>query len=281
MAKQTKIDPKAFRLVVKSHNVTRIIEIPETKRGVQKQTVGGKNTYLMAIDAFTTQFKDKKELLDYVKEHELAKLPNIDYNQLYLSIEYIGPGEFNQRPQPVYSDENTLIDFINNSEVKEHFPHDNKYVEEFRQDVISRWTTGLSQAEYRLFMTDYKNRYFGQDLINTFIKIQRQGLMKDIKEKDGTIGPLSRYHNLRAWCMLTEKIDDILFEITREKIWSYQERREYEREMELERPKPSIKLDVVKVPETKTKVSEKQLPQQTTLFDDSLFYNMDGTPKTR
>lgn len=281
MAKQTKIDPKAFRLVVKSHNITRIIEIPETKRGVQKQTVGGKSTYLMAIDAFTTQFKDKKELLDYAKEHELAKLPNIDYNQLYLSIEYIGPGEFNQRPQPVYSDENTLIDFINNSEVKEHFPHDNKYVEEFRQDVISRWTTGLSQAEYRLFMTDYKNRYFGQDLINTFIKIQRQGLMKDIKEKDGTIGPLSRYHNLRAWCMLTEKIDDILFEITREKIWSYQERREYEREMELERPKPSIKLDVVKVPETKTKVSEKQLPQQTTLFDDSLFYNMDGTPKTR
>lgn len=281
MAKQTKIDPKAFRLVVKSHNITRIIEIPETKRGFQKQTVGGKNTYLMAIDAFTTQFKDKKELLDYVIEHELAKLPNIDYNQLYLCIEYIGPGEFNQRPQPVYSDENTLIDFINNSEVKEHFPHDNKYVEEFRQDVISRWTTGLSQAEYRLFMTDYKNRYFGQDLINTFIKIQRQGLMKDIKEKDGTIGPLSRYHNLRAWCMLTEKIDDILFEITREKIWSYQERREYEREMELERPKPSIKLDVVKVPETKTKVSEKQLPQQTTLFDDSLFYNMDGTPKTR
>ena len=100
MAKQTKIDPKAFRLVVKSHNITRIIEIPETKRGVQKQTVGGKSTYLMAIDAFTTQFKDKKELLDYAKEHELAKLPNIDYNQLYLSIEYIGPGEFNQRPQP-------------------------------------------------------------------------------------------------------------------------------------------------------------------------------------
>ncbi|MCI9585472.1 MAG: hypothetical protein HFH45_02400 [Bacilli bacterium] len=281
MAKQTKIDPKAFRLVVKSHNITRIIEIPETKRGVQKQTVGGKNTYLMAIDAFTTQFKDKKELLDYVKEHELAKLPNIDYNQLYLSIEYIGPGEFNQRPQPVYSDENTLIDFINNSEVKEHFPHDNKYVEEFRQDVISRWTTGLSQAEYRLFMTDYKNRYFGQDLINTFIKIQRQGLMKDIKEKDGTIGPLSRYHNLRAWCMLTEKIDDILFEITREKIWSYQERREYEREMELERPKPSIKLDVVKVPETKVKLAQTQLPKQETLFDDSLFFNIDDTPKTR
>lgn len=281
MAKQTKIDPKAFRLVVKSHNITRIIEIPETKRGVQKQTVGGKSTYLMAIDAFTTQFKDKKELLDYAKEHELAKLPNIDYNQLYLSIEYIGPGEFNQRPQPVYSDENTLIDFINNSEVKEHFPHDNKYVEEFRQDVISRWTTGLSQAEYRLFMTDYKNRYFGQDLINTFIKIQRQGLMKDIKEKDGTIGPLSRYHNLRAWCMLTEKIDDILFEITREKIWSYQERREYEREMELERPKPSIKLEVVKVPETKVKLAQTQLPKQETLFDDSLFFNIDDTPKTR
>lgn len=281
MVKQNKIDPKAFRLVVKSHNITRIIEIPETKRGFQKQTVGGKNTYLMAIDAFTTQFKDKKELLDYVIEHELAKLPNIDYNQLYLCIEYIGPGEFNQRPQPVYSDENTLIDFINNSEVKEHFPHDNKYVEAFRQDVVSRWTTGLSQAEYRLFMTDYKNRYFGQDLINTFIKIQRQGLMKNIKEKDGTIGPLSRYHNIRGWLILGDKIDDILFKITREKIWSYQERREYEREMELERPKPSIKLDVVKVPETKTKVSEKQLPQQTTLFDDSLFYNMDGTPKTR
>lgn len=281
MVKQNKIDTKAFRLVVKNANLTRIIEIPETKRGFRNQTVGGKNTFLMAIDAFTTQFKDKEELLDYIKEHALAKLPNDSYDNLYISIEYTGPGEFTSKLYPVYNNEQALIDFINNNAIKEFFPFDNKYVEAFKQDVISRWTTGLSQAEYRLFMTDYKNRYFGQDLINTFIKIQRQGLMKDIKEKDGTIGPLSRYHNLRAWCMLTEKIDDILFEITREKIWSYQERREYEREMGLERQKPSIKLEVVKVPETKVKLAQTQLPKQETLFDDSLFFNIDDTPKTR
>lgn len=281
MVKQNKIDTKAFRLVVKNANLTRIIEIPETKRGFRNQTVGGKNTFLMAIDAFTTQFKDKEELLDYIKEHALAKLPNDSYDNLYISIEYTGPGEFTGKLYPVYNNEQALIDFINNNAIKEFFPFDNKYVEAFKQDAIARWTTGLSQAEYRIFMTDYKNRYFGQDLINTFIKIQRQNLMKKIKEDNSTIGPLSHYHNIRGWLILGDKIDDILFKITREKIWSYQERREYEREMELERPKTSIKLDVVKIPETKTKVSEKQLPQQTTLFDDSLFYNMDGTPKTR
>lgn len=281
MAKQNKIDPKAFRLVVRNQNITRIIEIPETKRGFKNQIVGGKKTFLMAIDAFTTQFKDKEALLDYVKQHELAKLPDVDYSQLYISIEYTGPGEFTGKLYPVYNGEHALIDFINNSIVKEHFPHDNPYVKAFKQDVITRWTTGPSQAEYRIFMTDYKNKYFGQDLINTFNKIRRQGLIKDIKEKDSAIGPLSRYHNIRGWLLASNKMDDILFEITREKIWSFQERREYEREMELERTKPSIKLDIVKVPETKTKVSEEQLPQQTTLFDDSLFYNMDGTPKTR
>lgn len=281
MVKQNKINTKAFRLVVKSGNLTRIIEIPETKRGVRNQTVGGKNTFLMAIDAFTTQFEGKEELLDYVNANALAKLPNSDYNQLYVSIEYTGPGEFNGQLYPVYNGEHALIDFINNNAIKEYFPFDTPYVEAFKQDVIARWTTGLSQAEYRIFMTDYKNKYFGQDLINTFKKIQRNNLMKKIKEDNSAIGPLSHYHNIRGWLMLNGKIDDILFEITREKIWSFQERREYEREMELERTKPSIKLDIVKVPETKTKVSEEQLPQQTTLFDDSLFYNMDETPKTR
>ena len=281
MSKQIKMDKEGFRLVIKYNNVTRIIEIPETKRGFQNKTVGGRKTYLMAIDAFTTRFNNKEELLDYVKEHSLAKLPNDNYEQLYLSIEYTGPGKFSGNLYPVYNNEQLLIDFINNNIVKEYFPHDNPYVEEFKQDIIKRWTDGSSQAEYRIFMTDYKNKYYGQDLINTLIKIRREDAVKRIKEDGSIIGPLSHYHNIRGWLILNDKIDDILFKITREKIWSYQERREYEREMGIESPKPSIKLDVVKVPETKTKVSEKQLPQQTTLFDDSLFYNMDGTPKTR
>lgn len=273
------IDAKAFRLVAKTANLKRIIEIPETKRGFRNQTVGGKSTFLMAIDAFTTQFKDKEELLEYVRKHNLAKLPND--NNLYLTIEYTGSGEYTQDLYPVYNDKTSLTDFINNNYIKEHFPHDDPYVEAFKEDFITRWTTGLSQAEYRIFMTGYKNKFFGKDLIRTCAKMQRDRTMQTIKAEDITIGPLSRYHNLRGWILSADKIDDILFEITREKIWSWQERREYEREMEIEKPKSTINIDIVKVPETKTKVSEEQLPKQTTLFDDSLFFDIDETPKTR
>lgn len=283
MANQVKINKEGFRLIVESQNQTRIVAIPETKRGVGNRTVGGRKTYLMAIDAFTTQFKDKIELLDYIKQNGLAKLPTADYNDLNIKIEYIGPGKFTGNLNIMYSGQQDLINFINNHTIQEHFSHDDPSVQEFWQSIIDYWTSGLYQAEYKIFMTDYNNRYFGIDLINTLTKVKKENKMKMIKEERIPILSLSRYHNLRGYYMTKKTLEDTLFKITREKIWSYQDRIEYEREERLkqEQPKPSIKLDVVKIPEAKTKISEKQLPKQQSLFDDSLFFNIDETPKTR
>jgi len=269
MTKQEKLEPEEFRLIVKNHTIKRIITIPETKRGIKGKSVGGKQTYQMAIDAFTTRFQNKEELLDYAKANNLVSLPNMSYNDLYLEIEYVGKGEFNGNHSILYSNQKSLINFINNSVVQEYFPHDNPYVEEFKQTIIRYWTTGLFQAEYRIFMTGYHNRYFGKDLIDTLSYIKKRKLMEKIAEQQSVIGPVSHYHNLRGYFMTVKDLDNILFEITKDKIWSPQERAEYEREMHMEN-QTSIKLDIVKVPETKTKPVKQPLPNQQVLISETL-----------
>jgi len=161
----------------------------------------------------------------------------------------------------------------------EYFSHDDPAVKEFEQTIIKYWTSGMFQAEYRIFMTDYRNQYFGKDMINTLNYIKKQQLMDKIKAEQSVIGPSSHYHNLRGYFMTIKDLDDILFEITKSKIWSPQEKAEYEREMRREN-QASIKIDIVKVPEAKTKPAQEQLPYQTALFDDSLF-DITNEPKTR
>lgn len=284
MTKKEKMEANKFSLVIRNSKLKRIVPIPETKRGFRKSTVGGKETFLMAIDAFTTSFQDKEELLNYIKENNLVNFPNANYDNVYIDIEYKGKGEFTGNHQVLYNNQKELIDFINNNEIKEYFPHENPYTNDFEQTIVNYWTSGVYQAEYKLFMTDYQNRYFGLDLINTLTKIKKENLMDSVKNKKSSIGPVCHYHNLRGYFMTINNLEDILFKITREKIWSYQDRIEYEREERLEqmeKEKSSIKLDVVKIPEEKTKIAETQLPNQHTFSEDSLFYEPENTNKTR
>jgi len=285
MSKKEKMEPNKFSLIVKNSKIKRIIPIPETKRGLKNSKVGGKETFLMAIDNFTTKFPNEEELLNYIIKNNLVNIPNINYDNLHFEIEYRGKGEFTGNRKVLYNDQKELIDFINNNEIKEFFHHENPYTNDFEQTIVKYWTSGMYQVEYKMFMTDYRNGYFGLDLIDTFNKIKKENLMDKIKNKKSHIGPICHYHNLRGHFMTINNLEEILFKITREKIWSYQDRIEYEREERLEkmqeRQSSSIKLDVVKIPEEKTKIAETQLPKQNTFSEDSLFYQPENTNKTR
>ena len=285
MTKKDGIQPDKFSLIVKNSQIKRIITIPETKRGIERKIVGGKETYQMAIDAFTTKFQNKEELLDYAVQNNLVSLPNANYADFHISIEYRGKGEFNGNQQVLYSDQEDLIDFIDHNEIKEYFALGTPYTNEFQSEIVRNWTAGMFQAEYRIFMTDYKNRYFGQDLIKTLNRLKKENLMNSVKAKETFIEAVSHYHNLRGYFMTKNKLEDILYKITREQIWSPQERIEYEREERMEEMHdssiPSINLDIIKLSDKKAKKAKKQLPNQQALFDDSLFFNIDGTPKTR
>lgn len=285
MARKEKIELNKFSLIVRNSKIKRIIPIPEIKKGLKRRTVGGKVTFQMAIDAFTTQFPNKEALLKYAIENNLVSLPNSNYDNLYVEVEYRGKGEYNGNHQVLYNDQKELIDFINNNEIKGYFSHENPYTNDFEQTIIKYWTSGMYQVEYKMFMTDYKNGYFGLDLTDTLNKMKKENLMDKVKNKESHIGPVCHYHNLRGYFMTINNLEEILFKITREKIWSYQDRIEYEREERLEkmqeRQSSSIKLDIVKFPETKTQIAEEQLPKQNIFYEDSLFYEKEETPKQR
>lgn len=279
MAQKEKIEPNKFSLVIRNSKFKRIIPIPETKRGFKRRKVGGKKTYQMAIDAFTTSFPNKEALLNYIKENKLVSLPNVNPNEVYIEIEYKGKGEFNGNQQVLYNNQKELIDFINNNEIKGNFSYENPYINDFQQTIIKYWTSGMYQAEYKIFMTDYRNGYFGLDLVDTLNKIKKENLMERVKNSQSHIGPICQYHNIRGYFMTIKNLEELLFKITKEKIWSYQDRIEYEREQRLEKKAetPSIKLDIVKFPDAKAKIAEEQLPSQNTFTKDSLFFE----PKTR
>ena len=273
MAKKDSMQPDKFSLIVQNPKIKKIITIPETKRGIERKTVGGKETYQMAIDAFTTRFQNEKELLDYAVQNNLVSLPNTNYDEFHISIEYRGKGEFNGNHQVLYSDQEELIDFINHNEIKEYFALGTPYTNEFQSEIVRNWTAGMFQAEYRMFMTDYKNRYFGLDLIKTLNKLKEKDLMDSVKAKETFIEAISHYHNLRGYFMTKNKLEDILYEITREKIWSPQDRIEYEREERIEEMHDNsispINLDIKKILDKKSKKAKKQLQNQMELFDDS------------
>jgi len=190
MSKKEKMEPNKFSLIVKNSKIKRIIPIPETKRGLKNSKVGGKETFLMAIDNFTTKFPNEEELLNYIIKNNLVNIPNINYDNLHFEIEYRGKGEFTGNRKVLYNDQKELIDFINNNEIKEFFHHENPYTNDFEQTIVKYWTSGMYQVEYKMFMTDYRNGYFGLDLIDTFNKIKKENLMDKIKNKKSQIIPV-------------------------------------------------------------------------------------------
>ncbi len=273
MVKKETFDPKAFSLVIKYGETSQIVPIPFTKRGIRRNTVGGDQTYQMAIDDFTTKFSNKSELLDYIKGHGLASIPDDNYNKISISIIYNGKSRFTSNLSIAYSNQKELVDFIQNNAITGSFSSENPCVKNFNQTIIDYATTGTYRTEYMMFMTNNNNPYFGSDLINTLRKIKKEKLFDKVKTGDAFIAPICRYHNLRGHLMLGKHLEEELEKIYRIKLVPLQEKSSLEPE---EYKKTSINIDIVKFPQTKTKPAEEQLPHQLTLFDD-----YENQPKTK
>lgn len=272
MKKEGTFNPKAFSLVIKYGETSQIVPIPLTRRGVCRNKVGGPQTYQMAIDDFTTKFSTEKDLLDYIKKHDLATIPD-DYSQVFVNIVYTGEGPFTGNLSIAYSDQKELVRFIQHNPITGSFSPGNSCVKNFNQTIIDYATNGSYIAEYMIFMTDSHNSYFGSDLINTLRKMKKEKLFDKVKNGDAFIGPISRYHNLRGHLMLGKHLEEELEKIYRTKLIPYQERHGQE---PTEYKKPSININIVKCPQTKAKPAEEQLPHQLTLFGD-----YENQPKTK
>lgn len=277
--KQKKVttNPKGFSLVIKGINFEKKVTLPSIKKGVT--TLKNEKTYLMAIDKFTTQFQSKEELLTYLHQNNILTLPNQELKNLSVTISYENK-EHNFGNLPVaYSNQKELIKFLNENEIKESFSSIHQTVEEFKQSIVNNWQKGLYQAEYRLYMTGYKqtNHHFGKDLQTTLENLKRKYTMKDVENNTVTLGPITHYHNIRAYLMTKIVLNEILHEIYENYIIPPNERAEYERE----KSKTVRDLEIYKIPQSQAKIAKGQLPGQQTLFDDSLFLNVDSTAKTR
>lgn len=136
------------------------VEIPNTK----KQDNLGKKTYWMAIDAYTTQFKDKEDLLNDIRQNGYLQIDeDIPNNELWVFIEY--PRINNPEViDLIYSDNQTLVKFIKENKFASRFSQENETVSKFNTEIKEILRSHInSQAdiepEYRIFLKKYQRKY--------------------------------------------------------------------------------------------------------------------------
>lgn len=192
-----------FSLVLKHAEYMQRIDIPlmPTKRLTEK-TAGGKKTYQMAIDAFTTQFSNQDELLDYIRQNKLARIKNVNNGDLSLTIEYNGEKDFNGNLDIVYNDNQLLLDFIQAYPICDTFNAyreiDTSIVRQFQNETIYEMFNGTYHTVYSQFMT-HKNKYYDTDLTNALYEHYND---EQLKDPNAFIAPFYRYHNIRGYCIL-------------------------------------------------------------------------------
>lgn len=273
MAKRQRPAVKSFSLTLSAPGFKAVIEIPKMKKGTT--SVGGDQTYLMAIDKFTTQFQSKEEMLDYLIQNNLVTIPSsISYNQICIKIEHTNK-EHDYGSLPVaYNENQELVDFLNNNQIASSFELSNPTIEDFKQTIINRWSKGMYQAEYRMYMEEYKNirNPFGRDLKYTLIKLDKQRKFNEFQNGNLAISSLNQYHNIRAHLITKNTLDKKLHDIYEKYVISFNERAEYTRDKTTEQSKTISRLEIIKTPEEKPKI-EKEKPMQMALFTESLFFD--------
>lgn len=195
--KKQEFNPKGFSLVIKNPNIYKKITIPDIDpKWSVRATVGGEETYQMAIDSFTTKFKSETELLDYLKETGQI---NQSIQGVSLVIEYHGGGNyFNGDIQPVFSDNKELVDFIKTYPIAPNFLGKaldrDGCIAAFKTDLLENLTTYPYKDEYLIAMKT-PNKYYGNDLVAFFNSDQALDVLRDEESYNMS---LCQYHNIRG-----------------------------------------------------------------------------------
>lgn len=187
---EPKFNPQGFSLIVKYDDKKEVVEIPYKKQNYDRETVGGKQTYQMAIDAFTIKFKDKDELLNYIRNNDMANIKDIPNEDITVSMEYNGENDYGGNRDIVYNDNKELLFFIKTNLIKENYEFSFKVFGKWQQEITDRLKKDLN---YCIFMTN-SNNFYGWDMIITIGKV----LKAKAYDTDFVLKPISRYHNLRG-----------------------------------------------------------------------------------
>ncbi len=257
MTKKEKLDVKAFSLWVKHGKFKQRVDIPLTKRGFKGKIVGGKQTYLMAIDDFTTKFSGPDELINYIRDNDLAKIKTCDNNEVEIIITYDGPYHFDGNLSVIYNDNEELNRFLSANPVKGIFESLNPYVYNFQKSIIENWKVS---PEYRMFMTDSKNIYYDSDLPLTLDFYKDEILTND----NLTIGPTMEYHNIRGNCLANKNLKRELQKIEYNRLVPFNEKKDYEEDKVT---KPTVSnIRIINLPKKNAKI-KKETTEQMALFN--------------
>ncbi len=220
--KKENVNPKAFSLWLYHGKSAVRIEIPYTKKGLRGTRVGGKETYLMAIDAFTTKFSDMDELIDYIRDNALARIKTIPNDEIGLYITYNGDYPFSGNLSLIFNDNKELINFIETNQIQGKFHFLNPYVYNWEKFIFDSFEGQPYSEEYRMFMTDLNNPYYAGDLLTALANHKDDILNK----RECVIGPLSEYYNIRGNTIASKHLEKELKKIYQNKIVPFNEKAE-------------------------------------------------------
>ena len=204
-------DPTLFSLTLLLSNDEKInIEIPKSKKGYHGKTVGGEKTYHMAIDAFTINFSNKNELLDYLRDNNLAPIDNISNNNISVMITYddkIVPSISNK----IAYDGSGIEDFIKNTPINDSFYYEANSYGTSAYNTVNSFKNRVLPLYYESPLSDYFSRYI-KKLFNfsnhELYSCLNLGYDKEEYDRSGRIFPLNdsafyEYENIR-WFLLTD-----------------------------------------------------------------------------
>lgn len=168
------------------------VSIPDIKTGKNL----GTETYWMAIDAYTTRFSCREDLIKHIRNYHLTTISSdISDDDLWIFIDY--PRERNKGIiDLVYSDNEELVKFISENKIASAFLWSNPYVASFNEEIKQVFRSrpdskGHCSAEYRIFA---RKHYY------QFNPALARALSNWDKEHtdDVMIGGVQRYSSIRA-----------------------------------------------------------------------------------
>lgn len=201
------------------HQEPKFVNIPEIKHSYKNQKTSGTEKFLMAIDAYTTKFINKDELLDDIRKNGYATIKKINNDSITPYIVYTGEGFDNNDIKIAYKQNERLVDFINTNDISGNFIHfKDQYnsdtfnlIEDFKEDAYQRFNNYQYSSEYRKYLE--KHQGFKSKSIYSSLK---KGIHEDILERRGTYVfkddlPFYEYFNIRKHLLTSYKDLEISF----------------------------------------------------------------------
>lgn len=204
-------------LIIPGHK-PKFVNIPKAKRSYRNEKTSGITTYQMAIDAYTTKFNNKDELLNDIRENGYATIKNISNDKISVYIIYKGQCSNTFDDTVAYKKDTRLVNFIENNEVsggfsrfKDQYNSDTfNLIEDFKEDAYNRFYNYQYSEEYRKYLE--KNQGIEQKSI---YRALQQGVYEDsLKRNNYTFRndlPFYEYFNIRKHLLTDYKELEISF----------------------------------------------------------------------